>query len=128
VITRAFTTSIRAFHRSRIRPLQTLTTTSGDPEKVFTHLTHQFTAYGKVLLTTRPVSPYLRLQTGMYRLGLDDPSYGAVNEFGLGGGIGVQWRSRHSVGFFADLIFHHIFTEDEATQILGIQAGLQYLF
>jgi hypothetical protein len=94
---------------------------------------HQFTGYGKVLLTTQPVTPYIRAQLGMYRFGASvDVGLGSgsdsVNEFGLGGGGGVQFRGQGSVGGFVDAIFHVIFTEDNSTEFLGIQGGILFYF
>jgi hypothetical protein len=95
---------------------------------------HQATGYAKVLLTPKPVTPYLRAQLGLYHLvasvdvaGLGSDSV-SQNKFGLGGGFGVQFRGQGSVGGFVDAIFHVIFTEDSTTDVLGIQGGLMFFF
>jgi hypothetical protein len=94
---------------------------------------HQFTGYGKVLLTTNPVTPYLRAQLGMYRFGANvDSGLGSgsdsVSEFGIGGGGGVQFRGQGSVGGFVDAIFHVIFTDESSTELLGVQGGILFFF
>src|SRR5262245_54326025 len=95
---------------------------------------HQFTGYGKILLTPNRFTPYLRGQLGLYRVtaSVDVTAIASgstsENSFGLGGGGGVQFRGQGPLGGFVDAIFHVAFTEDNSTDFLGIQAGIQYLF
>jgi hypothetical protein len=72
------------------------------------------------------VKPYLSGGLGMYNgkveaFGTDDSS----TEFGLNGGIGLEF-SLTGMSTFIEARYIHIFTEDEATQIIPITFGIMF--
>jgi len=91
---------------------------------------HQVTGYVKILLTPKPIAPYLRLHAGLYHLDatieVQDLGSDTTTEdkFGFGGGLGIQFRGDGSVGGFVDAIYHAILMEDSTRGLLGVQAGV----
>jgi hypothetical protein len=93
---------------------------------------HQFTALGKLLLSSSRSTPYMRAQLGLYNVGVSttfagfDVS-GSENKFGFGAGFGGQFFGQAAVGGFVDGVFHLVFT-DSTMYFLDLQAGVMLLF
>lgn len=76
-----------------------------------------------------PMSVYVGVGGGLYMLGVKyDGESDSESKFGIYGGLGMELPIGESMTFDANVKFNHIFTEEEATQYLGINAGINYYF
>ena len=71
------------------------------------------------------IRPYLIGGVGYYGLKLDIPNAESINKLGLNGGIGAVFPLS---GFntFVEARFHHVFTENNATQFIPVVFGIQF--
>jgi len=97
----------------------------------------EFTVFGKfLLLQETSLKPYVRLAAGgFYNEGVLDLGgtgnprvQGSSTRFGMGGGLGAQYRIPRSVGFFAEGMGMVDFTENESTVYWVVRAGLNVYF
>jgi len=71
------------------------------------------------------IRPYLIGGAGIYGLKIDTPNAEQITDFGLNGGIGAAFPLS---GFntFIEARFHHVFTENEATQFVPVTFGISF--
>ena len=71
------------------------------------------------------IRPYLIGGAGYYGLELDVPNAESINKFGINGGIGAVFPLS---GFntYAEARFHHVFTDNNATQFIPVVFGIQF--
>jgi len=71
------------------------------------------------------IRPYLIGGAGIYGLKTDIPSSEQITDFGVNGGIGAAFPLS---GFntFIEARFHHVFTENEATQFIPVTFGISF--
>ena len=71
------------------------------------------------------IRPYLIGGAGYYGLKLDLPNAESINKFGLNGGIGAVFPLS---GFnaYVEARFHHVFTDNSATQFIPVVFGVQF--
>ncbi len=71
------------------------------------------------------IRPYLIGGAGYYGLKLDLPNAQSTNKFGVNGGIGAVFPLS---GFntFVEARFHHVFTDNNATQFIPVVFGVQF--
>lgn len=71
------------------------------------------------------IRPYLIGGAGYYSLKLDVPNAESTNKFGVNGGIGAVFPLS---GFntFVEARFHHVFTDNNATQFIPVVFGIQF--
>jgi hypothetical protein len=78
-------------------------------------------------------TPYVKGGLGMYFSSVEYTSDGhsdtsSDSDFGFNGGVGVKIPVAETTVFIVGASFHHILTEDEATQYFGVGAGVGFLF
>ena len=96
----------------------------------------EFSIFGKYLFLTRgQTHPYVKLMAGGFysdaNVDLTAPGYsvkGDETNFGLGGGVGVQYRIPKKLGLFAEALYMADFTEDTKTYYFGIRCGVNLYF
>ena len=71
------------------------------------------------------IRPYLIGGAGIYGLKIDTPNSEQITDFGVNGGIGAAFPLS---GFntFIEARFHHVFTENEATQFVPVTFGISF--
>jgi hypothetical protein len=71
------------------------------------------------------IRPYLIGGAGYYSMKLDVDNAESFNKFGLNGGIGAVFPLS---GFntYVEARFHHVFTENSATQFIPVVFGIQF--
>ncbi len=76
--------------------------------------------------------PYVKGGIGMYFESWDvengDTDTDSQSDFGFNGGVGVKIPVAETTVLIIGADYHHILTEDEATQYFGIGAGVGFLF
>lgn len=94
----------------------------------------EISGFWKALLVDRgTTAPYVKLLAGAFANEVAASTGGATvsvseTDVGVGGGLGVQFVGRGSVGGFMEVLIIEDFTEDDATQYATFRGGLSFFF
>lgn len=82
----------------------------------------QVSAFGKYLLVYKSTAPYVKYDVGIYSVKRTRES--SNSDFGVAGGLGVQFSGSGKIGGFAEAMYHNIFTDSSSTQFIDLKAGV----
>jgi hypothetical protein len=93
----------------------------------------EFTGHAKYLFLPGPVTPYAKGALGIFtsKLTVEDPGLGtistSVNDFGMGAGLGAQFRLPTSnLGFFGEGMAYMAMGDEENTTYYAIRGGINF--
>jgi opacity protein-like surface antigen len=82
-----------------------------------------FSANGIFSMPGAVASPYLIGGLGFYNTDLDVPGFDSSTDFGINIGLGARFNLS-GFGTFAEVRFHNIFTEEDATRFIPLTFGI----
>jgi len=91
----------------------------------------QITAFGKYLLGSGRISPFVQFQMGSYRLEAKIEASGgsfssSESNFGFGGGGGLQFRGDGLLGGFVEAMFHDVPTDGSSLTFFDLRGGISF--